>query len=72
MDSIAKQQLRILVTSPHHQEETVMFYLTLPSNSSLQFYPQNTVTQFTTQLAHHLDLQGQWEVGLAELQYPHT
>lgn len=49
-----------------------MFYLTLPSNSSLQFYPQNTVTQFTTQLAHPLDLQGHWEVGLAELQYPHT
>ena len=49
-----------------------MFYLTLPSNNSLQFYPQNTVTEFTTQLAQSPNLQGQWEVGLAELQYPHT
>ena len=49
-----------------------MFYLTLPSNTSLQYYPENTVAQFTTQLAHPIDLQGQWEVRLAEIQYPHS
>ena len=49
-----------------------MFYLTLPSNSSLQFYPENTLTHFTTHLPHTINLQGQWEVGLAEIQYPHT
>jgi hypothetical protein len=49
-----------------------MFYLTLPSNSSQQFYPENTLTHFTTQLAHAVDLEGQWEVGLVEIQYPHT
>ena len=50
----------------------MMFYLTLPSNSSLQYYPENTLTHFTTQLAQPVNLQGQWEVGLAEIQYPHT
>ena len=50
----------------------MMFYLTLPSNSSLQLYPRNTLTHFTTQLAKDIDLQGQWEVGLSEIQYPHT
>ena len=49
-----------------------MFYLTLPSNSSFQFYPNNTLAHFTTQLAKEVDLQGQWEVGLSEIQYPHT
>ena len=49
-----------------------MFYLTLPSNSSLHLYPNNTLTHFTTQLAKDCDLHGQWEVGLAEIQYPHT
>ena len=49
-----------------------MFYLTLPSNSSLKYYPDNTLTQFTTQLAQPIKLQGQWEVGLAEIQYPHS
>ena len=49
-----------------------MFYLTLPSNSSLQYYPDNTLTHFTTQLGRSVDLTGLWEVGLAEIQYPHT
>ena len=50
----------------------MMFYLTIPSNSSLHLYPNNTLTHFTTQLAKDIDLQGQWEVGLSEIQYPHT
>ena len=49
-----------------------MFYLTLPSNSSLQYYPNNTLTNYTTHFSHPFDLQGKWEVGLAEIQYPHT
>ncbi len=49
-----------------------MFYLTLPSNNSLQYYPNNTLTHFVTQLAHPINLHGSWEVGLAEIQYPHT
>ena len=49
-----------------------MFYLTLPSNSSQQFCPENTLTHFATQLSHPVHLQGQWEVGVAEMQYPNT
>ena len=48
------------------------FYLTLPSNSSMQIYPTNTLTNFTTQLPISLFLDGDWEVGLAEIQYPYT
>ena len=47
------------------------FYVTLPSNSSLQYYPKNTTTNFVTRLPNNVDLEGQWEVGLVEIQYPH-
>ena len=53
-------------------DQTQAFSLTLPSNSSVQIYPSNTVTNFITHLpiSHFLD--GDWEVGLAEIQYPYT
>lgn len=46
-------------------------YLTLPSNSSMKYFPNNTLATFTTRLhvplplAHH-----QWEVGLSEIHFP--
>ena len=46
------------------------FYLTLPSNSSVDFYPDNTLTQFRTKLKEDITLQGDWEVGLSEIIYP--
>ena len=49
-----------------------MFYLTLPSNSSMDYYPDNTLTTYTTKLAQPLELEGSWEVGLAEIQYPRS
>ena len=48
------------------------FYLTLPSNSSMTYYPNNTLTNFVTRLPKLFDLKGQWEVGLVEIHYPHT
>lgn len=48
------------------------FYLTLPSNSSLEYYPNNTITQYTTQLPNLCRLDGDWEAGLIEIQYPRT
>lgn len=49
------------------------FYLTLPSNSSLGYFPNNTLGEFTTRLPQHFDLSGsEWEVGLAEIQFPMT
>jgi hypothetical protein len=48
------------------------FYLTLPSNSSMQYYPDNTLARYTTMLPNCIDLKGDWEVGLVEIQYPHN
>ena len=48
------------------------FYLVLPSNSSLDFFPQNTLTEYTTCLPNTINLTGDWEVGLVEIQYPHN
>ena len=33
------------------------FYLTLPSNSSMKYYPENTVAQFTTKLSNVIELE---------------
>ncbi len=48
------------------------FYLTLPSNSSMAYFPNNTVANFRVRLAETIVLPGQWEVALAGLHYPHT
>ena len=49
-----------------------MFYLTLPSNSSMDYFPDNTLSHYITRLPRTLDLDGSWEIGLAEIQYPHS
>jgi len=47
------------------------FYLTLPSNSSMQLYPNNTATQYTIKLPRPINLHGgDWEVALTELSVP--
>ena len=48
------------------------FYLTLPSNSSMDYYKANTLANFTTRLPNTIDLTGDWEVGLVEIQYLHN
>ena len=48
------------------------FYITLPSNSSMNYYPNNTLSHYTTKLPKRVTLAGDWEVGLVEVQYPHT
>ena len=48
------------------------FYLTLPSNSSMEYFPGNTLTNFKTKLAQPIELTGEWEVALSEFQYPHS
>ena len=35
-------------------------------------YSDNTLTNYRVKLHHSLDLSGQWEVGLTEIQYPHS
>lgn len=48
------------------------FYVTLPSNSSLDIFPQNTISEYVTQLCQPIELEGEWEVGLVECQYPRS
>jgi len=46
------------------------FYVTLPSNSSTECYPDNTVARYTAKLADKIEIEGDWEVGLAEISIP--
>ena len=46
------------------------FYVTLPSNSSMDCYPDNSVARFTTKLNGIIKLEGDWEVGLTEISFP--
>ena len=47
-----------------------IFYIHLPSNSSMHEFPNNTLTHFQTKLPSQINLVGEWEVGLAEICYP--
>ena len=49
-----------------------MITLTLPSNASMDLFPQNTCQDFTTQLSSELILSGNFEVALKRLQYPYN
>ncbi|GBN67376.1 hypothetical protein AVEN_149569-1 [Araneus ventricosus] len=48
------------------------FYLTLVSDSSKLFFPENKISHFITQLPTPITIEGEWEVGLVDLIYPHT
>ena len=48
------------------------FYVTLISDSSLSFFPDNKTSQFTTQLPSPINLNGEWEMALVDFIYPHT
>lgn len=48
------------------------FYLTLPSDSSAAYYPNNTSARYVTKLPERIRLDGNYEVGLCDLVYPHT
>ena len=48
------------------------FYVTLLSNSSTSFYPDNTIANFRTKLPQSLQFNVPYEVGLIEIQCPKT
>lgn len=48
------------------------FFITLPSNSSFTFFPENTTACYTTQLSQRISLNGSWEVALVEFHCPLT
>jgi hypothetical protein len=45
------------------------FYITAPSNSSMELYPENTLTNYTVHLPRQIDLDGPYEVALTTFQY---
>jgi hypothetical protein len=46
------------------------WYLTLPSNSSMKVYTENSCAKYTTKIPENIDLNGDWEVALSEIIYP--
>lgn len=48
------------------------FFLTLMSNSSLDYYSENKTSSFTVHLPQKIQLNGDWVVALAELHYPYN
>jgi hypothetical protein len=39
---------------------------------TMDYFPHNTLTHFTTRLPQMMNLDGSWEIGLAEIQYPYS
>ena len=52
--------------------EVTQFYLHLPSNASLDKFPNNTLTEYRVCLPQTISLSGDWEVALTEIHYPHS
>jgi hypothetical protein len=48
------------------------FQVVLPSDSSLAYYPKNTIAHFTTKFSERIQLDGDYEVELAKIIYPHS
>lgn len=48
------------------------FFLTLMSDSSKSYFPANRTSHFSVQLPRTINLTGEWNVALAELQYPNN
>ena len=38
----------------------------------MEYFPDNKTSNFVTKFSRTLQLDGEWEVGLAEIVYPHT
>ena len=43
-------------------------YIRLPSNSSMNIYPDNRTHSYVTKLPDEIHLTGRWEIGLNEIQ----
>lgn len=46
--------------------------MTLPSNSSVEIFPDNTLSSFKVKLPETINLGGEWEVGLSSITFPHS
>ena len=54
------------------QQPEMYFYIALPSDSIAQYFPENKISGFTTKLPREIVLDGLWECGVTEVQYPLT
>ena len=50
--------------------ESTSFYMTVPSNASMDIFSNNTLANFRIQLPRRLYLNQRYEVALVEMQYP--
>ena len=49
-----------------------MIYITLPSNSSMDIYPDNKILSFKANLRETFQVDPEhWEIVLKEIQFPH-
>lgn len=48
------------------------FYVTLPSNASLDVFESNMIFSYYVDLAQHIDLKGPWQIALIKISYLHT
>ena len=48
------------------------FYITLPSNASMDIFPDNKTTEYHVSLPKNIELDGDWEVGLHSISYPNS
>jgi len=48
------------------------FYVTLPSNASMKYFPDNTQSNWITLMNPPIELTDDWEVGLSEIHIPTT
>ena len=45
------------------------FYITLPSESSKDLFPENNPSEYIVRLSHWIHLKGEWEIGLHSIAY---
>ena len=66
VDGASDELFELLAIEPDDQSRSMLF-LTLPSNSSMEYFPNNTLASFTTRLPQMSDLDEPLEIGLAEI-----
>ncbi|MCP4493002.1 MAG: hypothetical protein GY820_37735 [Gammaproteobacteria bacterium] len=71
MDGSSKFEYWVFATEPYSERKKEMsdFFITLPSNTKVE---GNKTSDYRCPLAHPVDIDGQWQVGLAGIQYPST
>ena len=52
------------------QHPEMSFYIALPSDSSTEYFPENKISGYTTNLPCKIVLDGSWEFGVVEVRYP--